>query len=323
MEEALDECPTSSELLGDVVVLETKQESLGLSSSCWGDFVLVGSEEQQSSRVMSLGADLLQLLCVEYLSMRDALALLSCCRALWRMACERRSLWHALLVRDGLLFVLHGERLRRETLSLSGSWTVLARKEDLLPAQMRDAYTRARRFTAARERVAVPFCVQAFDFRTGTVKVLDAMEVMTGEPLVTLRTGHMVSVVVHLYSAAPKLHVLTSLARWSYGLELFKSLGLSGHASPLEADRERSCAQTVECDASAGDRGCCFSAQLLGRPHGAFSLWTLPKTAPRKTHYKLQVYASREALVERYPGCCTAEDAAVEPSFELVVKFEA
>ena len=318
----VEDVPTSTELsddLADVVVLPTRsEEALALSTSrVEEDFVMI-ERDGTPLLLLHLGNDLLQLLCEKHLNPHDVLALCSVCHALRRLLL-RRSLWQALLLRDHA-WVVEGERIRREALGLSPAWTVLARRQSLTAAQLKDAYLRARRFVAGKEWAAIPFCVLALDFSSSTATVLDALDVMAGSASLCLKTGHSVAVVVHLYSAAPQLHVLSCLSRWSYGLEVFRSLGLSGHPSPVEADRERTRRETVE---NRSGRAGVHAAQLSGREHGAFALWTLPKTTLRKSHYKMLVFADRDPIVDQYPGCHSAANGApLDPCFQVTLKFE-
>jgi hypothetical protein len=318
-----EDVPTSSDLLeeelGDLVVLpQSHERSLELSSN-HDDFVLLDGEGSPML-LLHLGADLLQHLCVSHLSPRDVFALRCVCRSLRRMILRSRSLWHALLMRD-YSFVLEGERKRCDALSLAPAWTVLARRESLTAEQLKDAYLRAKQFVALRDRPAIPFFVIAFDFSARTATVWDALDVMTGTNCLSLRTGHSVSVVVELQSTAPRLHLLTCLSRWSYGLEVFRSLlGLSGHPSPVAADRARTRMGLVK---NAGGRPEVFGAQLAGHAHGAYQLWSLPKTTARKSYYQMLVYADHDTLVDQYPGCSAAATGApLEPCYRVTIKFE-
>jgi hypothetical protein len=166
----------------------------------------------------------------------------------------------------------------------------------------------------------VPFFVVAFDFTGHTATVWDALDVMAGSNHLCLKTGHAVSVIVQLPAAAPRLHVMTSLARWSYGLEVFRALGLAGHPSPVPADRARTRLERIE---NTSGRPGIFAAQLTGRAHGAYQVWVLPKTSPRKSHYKLLVYVDPEPLADQYPGCGSAATGApLEPCYQVTIKFE-
>jgi hypothetical protein len=319
-----EDVPTSSDLLeeelGDLVLLPLAHErSLELSLNHDDDFVLLEGEGSPML-LLHLGLDLLQHLCVSHLSQRDVLALSCVCKSLRRMISRGRSLWHALLMRD-YSFVLEGERRRCDALGLAPAWTVFARREALTAEQLKGAYLRAKQFVGARDRPAIPCFVIAFDFSARTAIVWDALDVMTGTNCLSLRTGHSVSVVVHLQSTAPRLHLLTCLSRWSYGLEMFRSLlGLSGHPSPVAADRARTQMGLVE---NASGRPEVFAAQLAGHAHGVYQLWSLPRTTVRKSYYQMLVYADQDTLVDQYPGCSAAATGApLEPCYRVTIKFE-